>query len=84
MAGKQKDDATKPKCTSQSVAVLDRAVDWVNCAMVVSFGTYYASYFRPQHRGVVFYIRSANASSQPSETSPTAAIADLLTRLQFE
>jgi hypothetical protein len=79
----QKENNSEPRCEKQLLPQPDKKIDLYDCAMVLPFGTYFASFLHFEHRGIEFYVRAANASNTPDSRSPKDKIREILKALSF-
>jgi hypothetical protein len=79
----EKQNKSVPKCEKQRLLQSEKNIDLYDCAMVLPFGTYFASFLHFEHRGVEYYVRAANASDTPYPSSPKDKIREILKVLSF-
>jgi len=85
MAGNQKDQGFEAKCGApETVDRSGKQIEIYDCAMVLPFGTYYASFVRFQHRDFDYVIRLQNASSAPMPNVPNKTARKIVAALAFE
>ncbi len=85
MAGAQRDEGFQAKCGSPEVIDKSgKALSVYDCAMVLPFGTFFASFLHFQHRGTDFYIRIQYAANTPFPNEPKETARKIAGALVFE
>lgn len=85
MAGSAvEDQGSEAKCGApEQVDRIGKAIAIYDCAMVLPFGTYYASFVQFQHRDIEYFIRIRNASSAPIPDVPSRTARKIASVLTF-
>ncbi len=85
MAGSQKDQGYEVKCGEpEHLERAGKKISVYDCAMVLGFGTYYASFVQFQHRDYDYFIQLRNASSRPIPDVPNKTARKIAALLTFE
>ena len=79
----EKENNSEPKCEKQALPEAEKSIVLYDCAMILPFGTYFASYLHFEHRGIEFYVRAANASNKPDSSTPKEKVREILKAMSF-